>query len=311
MSFLDTITDNVSKVADSVVSEGSGLLGGNLVDKASNLMIDSMKSLPGMNELQNMGFPKFDDLLGGGDNMQAASRTQVRDHRSGEQGPTVRDHRGGEQGPIVRDHRSEQGPTVRDHRHEDGNVRDHRQGHDNGRENVRDHRHESNYGQQEDPWSQGHDCACHDDYQRMDFNEMLQNLFGRGGDQMCGGQQGFNMTMQDVFALLSGHPEELLQKLGLGGEGQQGGEKGGGGGLFGDIFGGIKGLLGGGSGGGIGGILGGILGGGEGGGIGGMLGGILGGGEGGGGLLGGILGKIPGMDTLLPIAMKVAPLVLL
>lgn len=239
MSFLDTITDGVSKIAETALNESSMLSSLNLLDSASTKIIDSMKSLPGTNELQNLGFPQFDDLL----NLNSKN---------------------------------------------------------------------------------SFDCSpCQNGYDQMNFQDMMKNLFGNECNPMndiLGGNQGFDQSIQGAFDMLQGNPEQLLQQLlqqlGIGGDGGNGG----GGGFLGGIFSGIKGLLGGGDKGGIGGILGGILGGGEGGGLlggilgggggGGLLGGILGGGEGG-GLLGGILGKIPGMDTLLPLAMQVAPYVLL
>lgn len=245
MSFLDTITDGVSKIADTALGEGSSLLSSfNLLDNASTMIVDSMRSLPGSNELQNLGFPQFEELLNL-DNMQ----------------------------------------------------------------------------QQFEP------CSCERGFNQMNFKEFISKLFGNDSNpinDILGGQAGFDQTLQCAFDILSGNPEDILRQLGL-----LGGDGGGGGGFFGGIFSGIKGLLGGDKGGGLGGILGGILGGGEGGGIlggilggggGGLLGGILGG-EGGGllggilggedGLLGGILSKIPGAETLLPLALKVAPYVLL
>lgn len=236
MSFLDTVTDGVSKIADTATGEGSLLSSFNLLDNASTMIIDSMKSLPGANELQNLGFPQFEELL--------------------------------------------------------------------------------NPEQKFDC----HPCDCQSGYEQMDFRDFLNNLFGSESNPMndiIGACNGFDQSMGCAFDLLSRNPEDLLkqllQQLGIGGDGGDGG------GFFGGIFNGIKGLLGGGDKGGIGGILGGILGGGEGGGLlggilgggaGGLLGGLLGGGESG-GLLGGILGKIPGMDTLLPLALKVAPYVLI
>lgn len=240
MSFLDTITDGVSKIADTATGESSLLSSFNLLDNASTMIIDSMKSLPGANEMQNLGFPQFEELL----NPEQKFDCQP--------------------------------------------------------------------------------CDCQSGYEQMNFRDFLNNLFGNESNPMndvMGGGAGYEQSMGCAFDLLSRNPADLLQQLlrqlGLGRDGGSGG--GDGGGFFGGIFNGIKGLLGGGDKGGIGGILGGILGGGEGGGLlggilgggaGGLLGGILGGGEGG-GLLGGILGKIPGMDTLLPLALKVAPYVLI
>lgn len=244
MSFLDTITDGISKVADTALGENSLLSPFDLLDNASTMIVDSMKSLPGSNELQNLGFPKFEELLSP-ETMQ----------------------------------------------------------------------------EQFDP------CSCESGFDQMNFREFLSKLFGDDSNpvnDIPGGQAGFDQTMHCAFDLLSRNPEELLRQLGL-----LGGEGGGDGGFFNGIFSGIKGLLGGDKGGGLGGILGGILGGGEGGGIlggilgggaGGLLGGILGG-EGGGllggilggedGLLGGLLSKIPGAETLLPLALKVAPYLLI
>ena len=242
MSFLDTITDGVSKVADTALGENSLLSSFSLLDNASTMIVDSMKSLPGSNELQSLGFPQFEELL-----------------------------------------------------------------------------------RPESSQFDCQPCGCESQYEQMNFRDFLNNLFGKDSNPMndiLGGQQGFDQTLQCAFDLLSGHPENLLRQLGFGGE------SGDGGGFFGGIFNGIKGLLGGDKG-GLGGILGGILGGGGGGILGGILGGegggLLGGilgGEGGGllggilggeggGLLGGILGKIPGMDTLLPLALKVAPYLLI
>lgn len=246
MSFLDTITDSVSKIADTATGESSLLSSFNLLDNASTMIVDSMRSLPGSNELQSLGFPQFEELLN-------PEKSQ------------------------------------------------------------------NNF----EP------CGCESGYNQMNFREFLSKLFGNDSNpvnDICGGQQGFDQSLRCAFDLLSCNPEDLLRQLGIGGDG---GESGGGG-FFGGIFSGIKGLLGGDKG-GLGGILGGILGGGEGGGLfggilgggaGGLLGGILGGEGGGllggilggegGGILGDVLGKIvPGAEKLLPLAMKVAPYLLI
>lgn len=239
MSFLDMALDNVGKLADKAVGESPKMFG-DLLDGASSRIIDSMKSLPGANELHNLGFPQFDDLLQDLAGTSDGGRTNVRDHRH---------HEG------------------REHHHE----------------HVRDHRHEDY-------------CDNSNDfgpiYVKIDLNELMQDLFGKDESPLrsvLGGQQGFEQTLLQALDMLRGNNDS------------NGSDKGSGG-LFGDLFSGLKGILGGGSGGG-GGFLGGILGG---------LGGIFG--SSGGGGLGGILGSlgklVPGMETLLPIAMKVAPLLL-
>lgn len=87
-------------------------------------------------------------------------------------------------------------------------------------------------------------CPCQNSYNQDSFNNFMNNLFGADANPMSGmlGQGNFDQSMQAMMDLLSGHPENLLKDLGLGGDGGSGG---GSGGLFGDIFGGIKGLLGG------------------------------------------------------------------
>lgn len=299
MSLLE-MTDKVAKVADKTLGDTTPML--SLIDSSSNRLIDSMKSLPGSRDLQALGFPMVDDFF------QTDSQSPVvRDHRqdrNGYQGGhdrgQVRDHRGEHRDgrPVVRDHRQESQGYNSDHSHRDEwndydrhdrpVVRDHRQGHDSDY----DHRHERDY--------RDDNCCC-DNYRRWNFNDCMNDLFGPDRnpyDDMLGGRNAFDHGMQLLSSLLGRNPEDLLNEL----FGRRREEKGGGG-FFGKLFSGVSGLLGGGGGGGLGGILGGILGGGsEGGGLGGILGGILGGGSEGGG--GGLLG------TLLPVALKVAPLLL-
>jgi hypothetical protein len=302
MSLLDTATDNVAKVADKALGEAPML---NLIDSANNRLVDSMKSLPGARDLQALGFPMVDELF----------QTDM------SQGPVVRDHRqeqqygsrGGYDQGNVRDHTDEwsdsntsyNGPEVRDHRQEsqgyDWNYnRDEWSDHErHNRPDVRDHRHGSGYDSHHDHVRDHRQDSCHDSYRNWDFNDCLCEMFGRDRnpyDDMLGGRDAFEQGMRFAMSLLARNPENLLKELF--GRGRDSG----GGGLFGKVFSGITGLLGGGGGGGLGGLLGGILGGGGGGGLGGILGGILGGGSEGGG--GGLLG------SLLPVALKVAPLLL-
>lgn len=124
----------------------------------------------------------------------------------------------------------------------------------------------------------------------MSTNEHMSDLCGRDGnplDSVLGGREGFEITLRSATDLVSGTPDALLERI-------LGKKSDGGGGRFGSIFSGIEGILGGdgGSEGGDG-LFGGILGG---------LGGLTGGK---GSPLGGLL------NTLLPIAMKVVPLLLL
>ncbi len=284
MSLLDTVTDNV-KVTEKAIGESSPQFT-DLLDRGSNRIIDSMKSLPGNRELQALGFPSFDEF------MQPAQGPVVRDHRQEQQNQgsydqgNVRNYSDEWSGQdtnynqsAVRDHRHEQygndydQPGRREHRHES-------YGYESGydRHEVRDHRHES--------------CG----YDSGDLNNYLAELFGNQGNpgaDVLGGTAGFEQSMKAAMDLLSGHPENLLKDLtGIGGGGSGSGD-GGGGGIFGKLFSGIKGLLGGGGGDKGGGLLGGVL------------GGILGGGSdggssGGGGLLG----------SLLPVALEVAPYLL-
>lgn len=297
MSLLDTVTDNTLAIADKAFGESNLLTG--LLDNTSNKFFESMKALPGARELQELGFPSVDLMQS-----DAQQGPVVRDHRQDQYSNGNYDQYNGsyDQGnvrdewndydssrPVVRDHRhgshhhhDHDGPIVRDHRHD---SYDHESRYD--RPVIRDHRHEA---------------YCDNGYGQWDLNDYLAEIFGDRRSplqDLLGGQTGFDRSMRFAMDLLSGHPENLLKDLlGLaGGDRSSGG--GGGGGLFGKLFSGISGLLGGGDKGGglLGGVLGGLLGGGESGGI---LGGIPGGGSGGGGLL----------DSLLPVALKVAPLLL-
>lgn len=235
MSLFDVVTDNISKVTDVALGEGSGIFD-DLLNVAGNKIIDSMQNFPGANELMNLGFPQFEldmqsePMQGGCDNYQTCCEYQP----------------------------------------------------DGG----------------QDPFDQS-----------MDINMYIMDMCGGVGgnpmDHCLGGQEGYGQSIDLAMILASGNPSELLKLLlGNGGRGE-----GGGGGLFGDIFSGLKGILGGGGGEGGGGLFGGILGGILGGG-GGPLGGVLGGILGKDGPLGGILGSIPGMETLLPLALKYGPLLL-
>lgn len=70
MSLFKEIADRGSKITDRAPGDLSPLYGKDtvdLLDAGNNKVIDAMKSLPGSKDLQDLGFPQFDDLFGQAD----------------------------------------------------------------------------------------------------------------------------------------------------------------------------------------------------------------------------------------------------
>lgn len=70
MSFFEKFADRGTKITDGALGDLSPLFGKDTVDllnEDNNRVIDAMKSLPSSKDLQNLGFPQFDDFFGQAD----------------------------------------------------------------------------------------------------------------------------------------------------------------------------------------------------------------------------------------------------
>ncbi len=77
MSIFSEIADKGKKITDGALGEASSIFGKDsleLLSSGSTKIVDSMRSLPGANELKNLGFPQFDDLFQSGDAARSMNR---------------------------------------------------------------------------------------------------------------------------------------------------------------------------------------------------------------------------------------------